>query len=377
MAHIVIEKEDLRKKEAKNRHIVSYKHKYTIKTFCGSFKKKHMGFDTRKNGGSFFYQLYYPINQERSYFLFIETDVSDYKTLLSSIKNIILWLNTVAIFFIAIFAYFLSKILTKPISKLTHRLSMMDAQSITDLNEDEFPIEFKRLAKTINSLWTKINGHLMYQKELFIGLAHELKTPLAVIKTKNSVTLLKSRDTQKYIDTLCHNNKIINEINDMTSSILDIAKSGFEQLAPNEHFAIKSFIESKSNDYKLLIENASLNLKIDLCKQDVLVVGTEVLVAHIMQNFIQNAIKFSPRNKTITLKTEKKEHFYNIYIIDEGKGLEGEIDYFAPFSKHGERGGMGLGLFLAKNAANAMGAKIGIKNRSDALGCVAFVQLVC
>ena len=54
---------------------------------------------------------------------------------------------------------------------------------------------------------------MLYQKELFVGVAHELKTPLAVMKTKNEVTLIKPRESEKYIETLKNNNEAIDHMN--------------------------------------------------------------------------------------------------------------------------------------------------------------------
>lgn len=52
-------------------------------------------------------------------------------------------------------------------------------------------------------------------------------------------------------------------------------------------------------------------------------------------------------------------------VVDEGVGIDEKIDVFAPFKKVGDKSGVGLGLYLAKIAADALNAEISIKNRSD------------
>ncbi len=54
-----------------------------------------------------------------------------------------------------------------------------------------------------------------------------------------------------------------------------------------------------------------------------------------------------------------------IEVIDEGIGIDESKDLFAPFKRFGNKSGAGLGLFLAKSAADAIGATIDIKNRKD------------
>ncbi len=69
----------------------------------------------------------------------------------------------------------------------------MDENYLTQINKNNLPIEFHPLANSINSLTTRIETNIRFKKELFIGVAHELKTPLAVMKLKNEVALMKKK----------------------------------------------------------------------------------------------------------------------------------------------------------------------------------------
>jgi two-component system, OmpR family, sensor kinase len=63
-------------------------------------------------------------------------------------------------------------------------------------------------------------------------------------------------------------------------------------------------------------------------------------------------------------------------VTDEGIGIDEKVDLFAPFKRIGNQSGVGLGLFLAKNASDALRAKITLTNRSDdKTGCVAKLVL--
>ena len=86
-----------------------------------------------------------------------------------------------------------------------------------------------------------------------------------------------------------------------------------------------------------------------------------------MQNFLQNALKFTPKGKTITFQSRLNEVGIVIEVIDEGCGIDESIDLFAPFKRQGNKSGVGLGLFLAKSAAEAIGAAITLTNREDGM----------
>ena len=87
------------------------------------------------------------------------------------------------------YALAVSKTLLLPILRITNKLSNMNENSLTQIETKTLPKEFIPLANSINTLTTRIESYVKYQKELFIGAAHELKTPLAVMKLKSQVTL--------------------------------------------------------------------------------------------------------------------------------------------------------------------------------------------
>jgi two-component system OmpR family sensor kinase len=94
-----------------------------------------------------------------------------------------------------------------------------------------------------------------------------------------------------------------------------------------------------------------------------------------LQNFVQNAIKFTETGKTVEIKTYSNDKGFYIEILDEGPGIDESKDLFAPFKRFGDKSGSGLGLFLAKGAADAIGATLSLKNRTDKQGTKATIFL--
>jgi len=94
----------------------------------------------------------------------------------------------------------------------------------------------------------------------------------------------------------------------------------------------------------------------------------------IFQNFIQNALRFTPKNGLVSLQTRTDKKYFIIEIIDEGPGVDTEKDFFAPFIRSQESTGAGLGLFLAQNAAQSMGVSIDLKNRKNESGAIATIK---
>ena len=323
-----------------------------------------------------FLTLIYPLNMEDNSYIKITREVTHTQILLEKILNYIFIINIAGFLLIVVYAIGLSKMLVSPVKTLTSKLSDMNEHLMQPIKVETLPEEFEPLGTTINHLINRIQNFVKYQKELFIGTAHELKTPLAVIKLKNQVTLIKKRSTEEYIDALKTTNKTIDEMNIVVSNILNIGRQEGAQLEKPIEVDIIKFLVNKANDFKLLAEHEGKELHMSFEPDGYMAKLQVSLLNQIIQNFLQNALKFTQKGKSVTIRSLQNSDGLLIEVIDEGCGIDESIDFFAPFKRQGNKGGVGLGLFLAKSAADALNAKIELKNRKDEVeGSVASLTL--
>lgn len=312
---------------------------------------------------------------DESSYLVLEKETTLQSQIVEEIFIDIIIVNVTAILLVLFYALFLSRMLLIPIKILSHKLTNLDEKFLKEIDIKSLPDEFLPLGNSINRLITRIQTFVLYQKELFVGVAHELKTPLAVMKTKNEVTLLKPRESEKYIEALKSNNEAINGMNAMIGSVLEIGRQEGAQFEEPVNTDVIAFLKKLGKNYEVLAKGEEKNLALDL-KPEILNLNIQTsLLTHIVQNFVQNAIKFSPKNSTITISSRLEKSKFIIEVTDEGVGIDESKDLFAPFKRYGNKGGVGLGLFLAKGAAQALGAEISIKNRENANGAVASLVL--
>ena len=312
---------------------------------------------------------------DESSYLVLEKETTLQSQIVEEIFIDIIIVNVTAILLVLFYALFLSRMLLIPIKILSHKLTNLDEKFLKEIDIKSLPDEFLPLGNSINRLISRIQTFVLDQKELFVGVAHELKTPLAVMKTKNEVTLLKPRESEKYIEALKSNNEAINGMNAMIGSVLEIGRQEGAQFEEPVNTDVIAFLKKLGKNYEVLAKGEEKNLALDL-KPEIFNLNIQTsLLTHIVQNFVQNAIKFSPKNSTITISSRLEKSKFIIEVTDEGVGIDESKDLFAPFKRYGNKGGAGLGLFLAKGAAQALGAEISIKNREGTSGAVASLVL--
>jgi len=333
-------------------------------------------FNIYNENGNYYAKLIYPFSGQNGYFIKIIKNVnSSFKMLNQILKNLLI-ISIAGMIMVVLYALAISKILISPILHIANKLSNMNENSLSKIKLDKLPIEFYPLANSINQLTKRIECYIKYQKELFIGAAHELKTPLAVMKLKNDITLRKPRTIDKYEETLSINNNEIEGMSKMISSILEIGRQEGATFETPVKLDIIKYLKDKMTGYKLLANKDFVTLNFNTNIESFFITIQPTLLNQIIQNFVQNAIKFTPDNKDININTVHTKDYIIINVVDSGIGIDESIDLFAPFKRVGNAQGAGLGLFLAKSAADALGADISLKNRTDGIiGSIATLKL--
>lgn len=338
-------------------------------------KKYEINFEEYEKDSKSYFTIFYPYDKARSSFLVIEKDITGTYQLFTKIRNSIIAVNILSGIFILVYAFFLAETLLYPVKSINQKLARMNENFLEHIDTSTLPVEFVSLGESINKLIDRIQNFVKYQKELFIGAAHELKTPLAVMKTKNEVTMIKPRDTEKYVETLKINNTAIDGMNSMITSILEIGRQEGAQFERPIELNVVEYLEDKAKDYNILANPQKINITMDLEPKRYCILTQPTLLTHILQNFVQNAVKYSDEGTTVHIKSRLNGEMFRIDVIDEGIGVDEDFEHFAPFKRQGKQSGAGLGLFLAKGAADAIGAELTLVNREDKKGSIASIEI--
>jgi two-component system OmpR family sensor kinase len=308
--------------------------------------------------------LYYTITQNITH----QTD------LMFNIYKVMFLLISIGMILIVFYSNHLSKKLMTPLKKLTEKFSAMHENLLHKIETKNLPVEFNTLGESVNLLITKVTSSITYRKELYIGTAHELKTPLAVMRLKNQITLMKYKKHDTIRETLEQNIESIDTLNAMIHSLLEYGRAEGAQFEQPKRLNLITLMMKKCEEYELLAHSQDRNFIYHFEVPHFRINVQSLLFMQIFQNFVQNALKFTPKDGLVSLSTRMDLNNFIIEIKDEGEGIDENKDLFAPFQRSLESTGAGLGLFLAKNAAESMGVSISLKNRKDESGAIANIS---
>jgi two-component system OmpR family sensor kinase len=340
----------------------------------GNFRSTHFRTYTHKK--HYYMEVYVPYEFALQRYLVLTADITKQKRVENKVIRGIMLLNLFGMAGILLYAFFLSGMLIAPIRVFSQKLARMNERALSPLDLDRMPEEFVPLGESVNHLTDRIQSFLNYKKELFVGTAHELKTPLAVIKVKSQVALLK-RSSQKsdLEDALRQTVRSVDEMNKIVGSILEFGRAEGAQFEEPELIDGVVFLRTLCEEFALLATQDHKRLRCRCSQKHQPLVLPPLLLRQIIQNLLQNAIKFTPAKKKITFHCYRKKNSFVIKVRDEGSGIDESEDLFAPFRRSRDSSGAGLGLFLVKSASDALRAKIVLKNRRDGKGTIATLVL--
>ncbi len=333
-------------------------------------------FKTFKRHRHAYLEAYFPYEFASQRYLILTADVTSQKAIENQVIRGIILFYLLGMAGVMLYAFFLSGMLVAPVRVFAHRLSKVNERALAPMALRNVPEEFLPLGRSINQLIGRIESFLRYKKELFVGTAHELKTPLAVIKAESQVALMKRTQTVEGLSEVLKNNiRTVDAMNRVIESILAFGRAEGAQFEEPETIDVVAFLKGICQEFTLLAEQTSRQLQCRFAVEHLSVTLPPLLLRQIVQNLLQNALKFTPEGKRVKMIVFRKDTTLRVMIRDEGKGIEEGLDVFAPFRRTSDSSGAGLGLFLVKSAADALGAEVTLKNRIDARGAVATLVL--
>jgi PAS domain S-box-containing protein len=204
-------------------------------------------------------------------------------------------------------------------------------------------------------------------------ISHELRTPLTSIKGFSTTLLAddvewKPENQRDFIETI---NVEADKLSDLIEQLLDLSRleAGTMRINPQPVEWSQIVLTSMAQLNALAINH---HLVINETQPDLPALNVDVTrVSQVITNLVSNSVKYSSRNTTITISTEKlSNHFIKVSVLDEGMGIppESRSRVFESFQQleHERRStqGAGLGLAICRGLIEAHGGRIWVDNHT-------------
>jgi signal transduction histidine kinase len=216
---------------------------------------------------------------------------------------------------------------------------------------------FNEMADILTRNMEKLKEVEVLRRELIANVSHDLRTPISIIHGYVE-TLQMKEDTLSLVDRRRYLNIIIEStagLEKLVNELFELSKLEANQVQPQmEPFFISELLSDMTNKYQLIAEHKNIVIETLLAKELPLVYADISLIERVMQNLMDNAIRFTPNGGKVLIKTKSSNSKVEVTVADSGVGIaeDDREKIFGRYHKAGTSGNFknstGLGLAIVK-----------------------------
>jgi len=302
---------------------------------------------------------------------------------LDSIKRALIWAGLAAVAVASAIGLGISRNLTAPLAELAAAARHMGKGDLSARAEVKRTDEIGELARQFNSMAERL-------EESFIALAadrdalqrfaadaaHELRTPITALKTFNELLMAKGQnDPEVRHEFLEQTRTQIERLDWLTRNLLDLSKLDTGMLDLNfDEQDLRRLVQHVTASFRPQAQNQGTSLHEEMPPDPAYVALDHARMEQVLTNLVSNALKFTPREGSVTVGLRPGPEQVEVWVQDTGPGipLEELPHIFERFYRGGQgqtRGGSGLGLAIVKGIVEAHGGEVRVESQPGHGAC--------
>ncbi|MCK6205804.1 HAMP domain-containing histidine kinase [Bacillus infantis] len=248
-----------------------------------------------------------------------------------------------------IISYFLANTIIKPVSRITEAAELMASGKFSVRIKKERDDEVGLLADTLNYMAEEAEKHEKLKNEFIASVSHELRTPLTSVKGW-ALTLRSMTDEKVFTEGLDIITDESERLSHLLGELLDLSslssgKAGFVF----ERILLQKMVQQTVNQLRPRATRQNILLSSEITEEPLFLNADRDRLKQVLLNVLDNSLKFTPAEGTISVALKRKEKEAVIIVSDTGAGipsdeLEAVKEKFYKGKIHGAGTGLGLAI---------------------------------
>ena len=290
------------------------------------------------------------------------------------INRTMVWAGVFLVIFAPVGGYIIAMRATKPISQIIATAAHLEPANL----KERLPIrgtgdEIDQLSRTINGMLDRLASFITQNRDFLANAAHELRSPLAAIRSSVEVGLNQSRTPEEYAAILSDVMEEISRLAGLVNRLLILAEADAGRLSIRDLSArLDKVVRESVEMFDAVADAAGIQLTIAELPT-VIVRGDETNLRQVVRNLIDNAIKYNrnPGEVVVSLRADPVNREAILTVADSGIGIDNEVlpRIFERFyridkarSREKERLGYGLGLSICQTIIHSLHGSITVES---------------
>ena len=283
------------------------------------------------------------------------------RTLARSVLFDTLWRQALLLAVIALVVIVVVQRATRPVRSLSQQLEARPEGDLSPIAAPDAPRELMPLVDATNAVMARLAGLLEHQKRFVRDAAHQLRTPLAVLKVQVQSAM---RGDLQPLNALLEINQTVDRATMVANQMLALAK--VEQLRQQPDLKtldLADVVRAVALDLSALMADKNIDFSIETVAAPM--AAHEWMLTELSRNLLHNAIKHTPPSGSLAVRIVRDSTHAALTMSDSGPGIDTELSQrlFQPFSAGNVARGSGLGLAICKEIVQVLKGTISLDNR--------------
>lgn len=301
----------------------------------------------------------------------VATSLRDYDEALERFRIVMYSAAPAFLIFAALGGYWLSRRALAPVDEITRAARTIGAQDLSQrLAVPRSSDELQRLADTLNEMLARLEAAFQRVIQFTADASHELRTPVAVVRTSAELALRRPRSDAEYREAL---SRILSEserVSHLIDQLLLLARADSASAAlPAVRTDLGAALQAACGEAKILAEAKQLKFLESIPEDSVWVQGDNASLHRLFIILLDNAVKYTPTGGEINVRLACDDGYAVAGIRDSGIGIAPQdlqhiFDRFyrSDRARSRESGGTGLGLAIGRWIAEAHRGEIRVES---------------
>ncbi len=262
----------------------------------------------------------------------------------------------------------ISRKITLPLKVVAKTAQRMTGSDLSQRVHTKSNDEIGSLAASFNSMADRLEAAFVTQKQFVSDAAHELRTPLASLKTSVTKAMSAERSSEEYQQLLSFILNRVSTLEDLVNDLLFLARADEGRLgADSGVLDLSPVVLETAESFKDLFEDKGITFTYSI-QPDLIIKGSAKLHMRVLSNLLDNAFKYTSEGGTVDLRAVKADSGVEITVRDTGKGMtkDQQAHAFDRFYKSNElpssEQSFGLGLSITKSIVTAADGEIHVES---------------
>ncbi|WP_459207989.1 ATP-binding protein [Pseudomonas sp. MLB6B] len=278
-----------------------------------------------------------------------------------------LWPNIVGSLLLAAMVWLATGWGLKPLANMAETLRARHSGSLEPLQLTPLPSELEPMQAALNRMLAQIQEVLGRERRFIADAAHEMRTPLAVLRV-HAQNLLEAGTEQERRESLEFLISGVDRTSRLVNQLLTMARLEPQpNPTPLQRIDLSETVRNSLVQLTPWLLSKNLELIFDVSDEPFYVFANPAAIDIALNNLITNAASFSPEHGAITVQLSQTDGFCHLTVDDWGPGIDESCRerLFERFYSRGTAQGAGLGLAIVNTIALSLNGRIELVNRAE------------